>query len=763
MQRAARSRSETERADRDVGWAVRRIVAASRLIGQSGAALLGIAGLVILWVGLLWLLSVERQTAVEKTRWLLVLACAVTVALLAAILSILVHEVRLRRAAQALRESETRRAEDGDLLRVTLQNMAQGIVKMDANQVVEVVNRRMGELFDLPANVVIARHTQPEMLGLLWGRGEFGSDEPNFAAWFERFTRAGGFGVDGRVYEHTRPNGTVLAITARLLPDGGAVRTFTDITDRKHAETLLVAARDEADRSSRAKSEFLAMMSHEIRSPMSGLLGVVELLRDTPLSLEQAGMIEMVHASADSLLRIVNDILDFSKMDAGSVAVNLEATEFRPLIAAIVEPSAHAAAAKGLRWASEVAEDIPAWLLLDPLRLRQILVNLLTNALKFTASGTVRLDVTGMTDPAGEQMLSFAVTDSGIGMSSGQLGRLFEPFSQADASTTKMYGGTGLGLTISRRLARLMGGDITVTSQPGAGSVFRLRLGLTGAAEVTAKPDEQAPTDAGFAGPWRILVAEDQATNRWLIQRQLERLGCSAYVVENGRAALAALAAADGEACRYDLLISDCHMPGLDGIALTRLIRDDEIARGAPRLPILGLTADVSTETRARCLKAGMTGVVGKPIDLRRLRAALMGLSVSGVAATETTYPRAEEPAATAVFDPTPLRELFAGNEAEGSEWLVLYLETAAALMSDIEQSMGDGDRFVLAARAHNLASASLAVGAMVLGERGRGLETAASAAPLRELREMMGGLLAAWREARLAIDGAVTNAEEVA
>jgi signal transduction histidine kinase/HPt (histidine-containing phosphotransfer) domain-containing protein len=690
----------------------------------------------------------------------LAMACLVTAALLIVIISIARHQTRLRHARKALMESEARHSEKSDLLDVTLQNMDQGIIKMDANQVVQVVNRRMAELFDLTENVATGPHTQPEMLKYLWERGDYGRDDPDFATWFDRFALAGGYGGDGHPYELFRPNGRVIEVRGRSLADGGSVQTFTDITGRKQAEDALLAARDEADRSSRAKSEFLAMMSHEIRSPMSGLLGVIDLLRDTPLVPDQLEMIELVHGSAASLLRVVNDILDFSKIDAGGMAVNLEATALRPLIAAIVEPSALAAAGKGLRFTSEVAEDVPASVMLDPLRLRQILVNLLTNAIKFTSAGAVRLDVASTVEANGERSLSFAITDSGIGMSAGQLGRLFEPFSQADASTTKIYGGTGLGLTISRRLARLLGGDITVTSESGVGSVFRFRLGLVRAGEVAAKADDEtAAADALLVGPRRVLVAEDQATNRWLIQHQLERLGCSVHAVENGRAALAALETADVAACRYDLLISDCHMPELDGIALTLLIRRGEVARGVPRLPILGLTADVSTAMRTRCLEAGMTGVVAKPIDLRRLRVALMG--IPGSWDDDPAGAKGEE--TEAVFEPTALRELFADNDNEGREWLAFYLDTAAGLVSAVERNLHLNDRHGLAASAHNLASASLAAGAIDLGRRGRRVEAAAPNARLGELRNMVDGLVAAWRKTRLAINDFVTHSEAAA
>jgi signal transduction histidine kinase/DNA-binding NarL/FixJ family response regulator len=651
---------------------------------------------------------------------------------------------------EALRESEARHSEKSGLLNVTLQNMDQGIIKMNANQVVQVVNRRMGELFDLPDHVSSGPHTQPEMLERLWERGDLGKDDPDFATWFDRFTAAGGYGGDGIPYELVRPNGRFIEVRGRALPDGGAVQTFTDITARKQAEATLRAARDEADRSSRAKADFLAMMSHEIRSPMSGLLGVIELLRETPLAPEQLGMIELVHGSAASLLRVVNDILDFSKMEAGRLAVNREPTDFRQLIAVIIEPTALSATRKGLLFSSDIACDVPVWLMLDPLRLRQVLVNLLGNAIKFTASGTVALAVTRAVEPTGEETLCFAVSDTGIGMSPEQISRLFEPFSQADTSTTKVFGGTGLGLTISRRLARLLGGDVTVESQLGQGSVFLLRMRLLHAAPAAASVAEKAAIDDSIIlGPRRILVAEDQETNRWLIEHQLERLGCSVTAVENGRDALHALDAAD-----YDLLLTDCHMPEIDGLELARLIRADEAKRGTSQIPILGLTADVSTEMQTRCLAAGTNDVVSKPIDLRRLRAVLAALTDS----RDAERVAANVSDATAVFDPATCRELFASEAAEGREWLSAYLDSAAELVSGVERNVASGDRDALAADAHKLASASLAVGAMRLGWLGRRLEAAAPKATADELREIGDAVTTAWRAAQQAIEGFVSE-----
>jgi len=663
----------------------------------------------------------------------LAVASVVTLFLLGVAALIVRHQARLEHTRAALRDSETRHAQKSRLLDATLQNMAQGLVMTDANRIVQVVNRRMAELYDLPAEAVTSQpYEQSRMLRLLWQRGEYGPPRGEFADWFATFQRDGGYGDGATPHEHRRPNGQVVEIRSLPLPGGGAVQTFTDITQRKQAEERLRAARDEADRSAQAKSEFLAMMSHEIRSPMSGLLGVIELLHETPLQPGQLHMVEMVHGSAASLLRVVNDVLDFSKIEAGSLEIDPEPTDLRPMIDGAIEPAALAAAEKGLRFTGTVAPDVPEWLLLDPLRLRQILVNLLNNAVKFTASGAVGLAVTRGPDAAGEPGLCFAIEDTGIGMTPSQLERLFEPFAQADASTTKRFGGTGLGLSISRRLARLHGGDITVASEAGRGSVFRLVLPLRPAAPPVSRAADMPGPDADTRLAGRsILVAEDQPTNLWLIERQLQRLHCVVHAVPDGPAALAAF-----EPGRFDLLLTDCHMPGMDGAELTRRIRAQEKAVGRARLPVVALTADVTEPMRERCLEAGIDEVLAKPVGLQRLHAVLvriLGGSGSGADAAahsaDAAAHLAAEPAQSppgVTFDPSTYAVLFQDAPDEGQAWLEAYLQAAAALVEELRAGLDRGDAAGLRATAHRLAGASLSAGAMALGTLCRELEDAA-------------------------------------
>jgi signal transduction histidine kinase/DNA-binding NarL/FixJ family response regulator/HPt (histidine-containing phosphotransfer) domain-containing protein len=665
----------------------------------------------------------------QNQRFVLAAATLLTAFLFGVSALITRHQTRLARAREALRESQARHAEKSRLLDMTLQNMNQGIVMTDADGVVHIVNRRMGELFDLPDHVGTDRPKHREILRLLWERGEFGTEDADFATWLGRSAQSGRFrGEIGR-YEHRRPNGRVIAVRSQPLPDGGIVRTFADITESKQAEASLRAARDEADRSGRAKSEFLAMMSHEIRSPLSGLLGIIELLRDTPLAAEQALMVELMHGSSALLLQIVNDILEFSKVEAGGLILCKEPTNLRQLVATVIGLNTLAAENKGLVLVNEVAADVPASVALDPLRLRQILINLLGNAVKFTATGTVRLSVTHGAGPTGEPALYFTVSDSGIGMTQEQLGRLFEPFSQADASTTKRFGGTGLGLSISRRLARLLGGDITVESQADQGSVFRLRLPLVPADAVAVSTmDAPAVVERTLPRSKHVLVADDLPTGRWLIQRQLERLGFSVAAAQDGPQALAALATAD-----YDLLITDYHMPGMDGAELTRHIRATETALGRPRLRVIGLTADVSRAMREKCLDAGMDDVITKPIDLSHLEVAVVRAFAGQMAVTEPSI----NSAAAVVFDPATYWELFEDTEAEGHAWLEGYVDSAVTLQSRICEAAAGNDRKALQDACHRLAGASLSVGAMALGTLCRDLETTAANAPDTEIERL--------------------------
>ncbi|HEY8536778.1 MAG TPA: ATP-binding protein [Vicinamibacterales bacterium] len=505
-----------------------------------------------------------------------------------------------------------------------------------------------------------------------------------------------------------------------------------DVTARKRAAVELAQARDAAEAASRAKTEFLANISHEVRTPLNGILGMAELLLATKLEPEQRQYLALVRSSADSLLHIINDILDFSRIEAGHLQLEEAPFELGPRLSAALDPLAVAAQRKGLTFTTTLGAGLPAVVVGDAQRVGQVLTNLVGNAVKFTSTGSVTVEVDAEPLPGGEPdqiCLRIVVTDTGIGIPPEKHAQIFEAFTQADGSTSRRFGGTGLGLSIAASIARRMGGGIEVESAPGQGARFTARLPLRrgsavelpalsaaglsrllGPADMEAEPAwAAARTDA----PLTVLLVEDNPVNQRLAQEILERRGHRVVLAGNGREALARL-----EEGRPDLVLMDVQMPEMNGLDATRAIRDREMETGAPRLPIVAMTAHAMAGDRERCLDAGMDEYLTKPVRPEVLLSTVERLGRTGATAADPRPP----------FDHAAALARVEGDRELLAEIAAIFLADRDAMLAEIRAALEAGDHERVWRGAHRLRGALLTLGAVPSIDAAARLEQAARA-----------------------------------
>jgi len=540
--------------------------------------------------------------------------------------------------------------------------------------------------------------------------------------------------------------------------------TVSDITEPQRLREDLEKALERARAAERAKSEFLANMSHEIRTPMGAIIGMSHLALQTVLTPQQHRYVARIDAAAKSLLGIINDILDFSKIEAGKMS--LESAEFslQALLDNLLGMVGHGARQKGLDLVCDIDPLIPDLLVGDPVRLGQVLTNLCSNAIKFTDRGEVVLSARRVETAGSQLTIRFAVRDTGIGMTAEQIARLFQPFEQADASTTRRFGGTGLGLTIAKRIVELMGvplgvADAKRSTQDAAGSG-------AGSGAKPGAPGDKAAALPDFRGA-HILIVEDNEINREVAQEILEQTGARVSIAANGREAVDAVARE-----RFDAVLMDIQMPVMDGEQATRILRRDP---ANAELPVVALTASAMVGDRERILASGMNDYVVKPINVQNLFAVLRRWLQPAPPAAQAASPVAPEaPALEAAAPPEPLvvegldvadgLKRVLGNRAMYLRLLRTFCDSERGTAGSIRAAVERQDRDAVFRMAHNLAGASGNIGAGRLMTLARAIETAArSGAPLsgidlRDLEAELGRLDRAIAAA-LPLAGAATGA----
>jgi signal transduction histidine kinase/CheY-like chemotaxis protein/HPt (histidine-containing phosphotransfer) domain-containing protein len=452
-------------------------------------------------------------------------------------------------------------------------------------------------------------------------------------------------------------------------------------------------AKEEAERASRAKSEFVSRMSHELRTPLNAIIGFADLLSAEPLSPSHQNFVKLINDSGNHLMELINAVLDHAKIEAGGMTLEKIPFDFHAAIDAVKSIVNERATTKGLAFTAQISPQLPRYVVGDPTRLRQVLINLLVNAVKFTERGSVELRIA-----PDDGRIHFSVRDTGIGMDAPALARLFKPFSQADDSVTRKYGGTGLGLTISKELIEAMGGSIDVESATGVGTVFWFWLPLQSADMLDPGSVETGNESDKLTRlvPGKVLIVDDNRVNLQLASAMLNRLGLAHELADNGVAALACIAAED-----FALVLMDMEMPEMDGITATQQLRAREAAQGLAHLPVVAMTANALQEDRERCFAAGMDGYLAKPVSLAALQNELRRLFGNARPAVFAHTASAPENAGP-IYDRAAALAMM-GDEALLDEVAGMFAADVPGYLAEIDAALAAGDVDRLARAAHTV------------------------------------------------------------